>query len=497
MNASDHPDLANATIAPRVAVRLGSVHRQILRALIVLASATLLVRVVGMGMQVIVTSRFGEGPQMDAYFIAAGGPMLLAVVGTATIEQSVVPVYARVCAQGNREQAARLFSTLLHLVLMAATGLTVLMLVFRRPVILMSAPAADPFRMERAVSLALVVFPSLVLTTALALMESVLNAEGQFGWPAYAGLLVPLASAAAVLVAGKSLGVVTLGLGALIGLCLQGVAFVVRLRRAKIRYRPILDMHNPALGPVVRGAWPALLGSCIVAISPLVDQMFASALSAGNISAINYALKLSSVPTGVIFVAVQRAVLPHLSRQAGLRDMPAFKATLRLYMWLVGLGTLLVTALLVTLAHPLVQILFQRGAFSAADTDRTATTLIGFVAGLLPMGLDFLLASAFSALGQNRVNMYAAVFSVTTNAIFDYLLSRVWGSLGIALATSAFYACGLPLVLFMLRRMIGRLELLMPPRELLQVVRIAPRIMRPRHAAQERTARRTRWSRPR
>jgi putative peptidoglycan lipid II flippase len=234
-----------------------------------------------------------------------------------------------------------------------------------------------------------------------------------------------------------------------------------------------LDVHNPAFGSVVWAAWPALLGACIVNVSPLIDQMFASALSAGSISAINYALKLSSVPTGVIFGAVARATLPHLSRQAGLRDMCGFKATLRLYVWLAGLSMTLVTVLLVVLAHPLVQVLFQRGAFSAPDTERTATTLIGFVVGLMPMGLVFLLASALSALGQTRVNMYVAMFSVIANAGFDYLLSRVWGSLGIALATSAFYACGLPIQLFTLRHMIGSLELLTPPPELLHLLRSA------------------------
>jgi putative peptidoglycan lipid II flippase len=347
------------------------------------------------------------------------------------------------------------------------------MLLFRRPVILMSAPAADPFRMELAAGLALVIFPSLVLTVGLALLESILNAEGQFGWPAYAGLLVPLASAISVLVAGKSLGVVTLGIGTLIGLCLQGGAFIIRLRRARLHYRPILDVHNPALGPLMRVAWPALLASVISGASPLIDQMFASALSAGSISALNYALKLISVPTGVIFAAVGRAALPHLSRQAGLHQMRDFKSTLRLYLWVVGIGTVLLTALMLVLAHPLVQVLFQRGAFSAADTDHTAITLIGFVVGLLPLALNFLLADAFCALGKTRVNMSMAVFGLSANALFDYLLSRLWGSLGIALATSAIYACGLPIWLFTLRRMIGNLDLLTPPPELLRLLHAA------------------------
>lgn len=479
MEASDRLDAASAMGGRPDAVRPRSLQGRILRALLSIASATLLVRVMGMGMQVVVTSRFGEGPAMDAYFIAAAVPLLVAGVIAAAMEASVVPVYTRLRTAGDNEQAFRLSSTLLHLVLIVAIVATLLMLVFRRQVVLLSGPAAGPVRLHEAAALAPVLFPVLVVTLVLALLESILNAEGQFGWPAFAGVLVPLSMAISVLVAGKTLGVATLGIGMLCGLGLQSGAFVLRMRRAKIPYRPVLDIHSPALGAVFAAAWPALLGSCIASVSPLVDQIFASALSAGNISALSYALRLIGVPTGVIFGAVAHAVLPYLSQQAAARDMRGFKATLRLYTWVIGIGTILSTILLVVLAHPLVRILFQRGAFSAADADRTAIILIGFAVGLLPMGLDFLLASVFSALGQTRVNMYASVFSVTTNAILDYFFARAWQGLGIALATSAFYAGGLPILLFTLRRMIGRLELLTPPPELLHVLHVL-RAARPR-----------------
>jgi putative peptidoglycan lipid II flippase len=436
-----------------------------------IASATLLIRAFGMGMQIAVTSRFGLGASMDAYFIAAAIPVLAATILVGALEQATVPVYVRVRSVEGRAEASRLFSTLLNLVLVAAVAFTVIMLIFRHQVILASAPAADPFRRDLAAGLAPVIFPALVLTVALGVLEAVLNAEGQFGWPAYAGLLVPFATTVTVLVAGRSLGVVTLGIGTLIGLALQGCAFVVRVRRAGILYRPILDLHIPALGAVLMGGWPVLLAAGMSQVSPLIDQMFASGLSTGSISALSYALKLLGVPIGVIFAAVGRATLPFLARHASEGDMPGFKTTLRLYLWVVGIGTVILSVPMLVLAHPMVEILFQRGAFSASDTDRTAITLIGFVIGLLPMALGFLLARSFSALGKNRVLMYVSAFSVIANAAFDSLLSRLWQSFGIALATSAVYTCTLAILLLMLRRTIGRLDFLTPPPELLHLVR--------------------------
>lgn len=460
----------STTSARLIAVRLKGANKQIFRALLGLASANLLVRVFGMLNQIVVTGRFGAGATMDAYFVAAALPLLLAQLISSALEASVIPVYTRVYTQG-KEQASVLFSTLLNLLFLGGGLVTLLMLVFRHQVIFLSAPALDPNRVGIAVNLAPFIFPVLVLMVVIAFLESILNAEGQFGWPAYAGLLVPFTTTIMVLTLGRFQGVVVLCLGILIGTCLQFCMVLVRARQAGLKYRLVIDLRNPAMVAILVAAWPVLIGALIDQASPLVDQIFASSLSAGSISALSYSLKLISVPVGVIFVSVGRAALPYLSRQVSMNDMKAFKATLRLYLWAVGGGTIVLTAFMLVLSHPLVQILFQRGAFSAANTDHTARTLMGFTVGLVPMALGFITARAFSALGRTRVLMGVTAFSVVANAIFDYIFARFWQSTGIALATSAVYFCTMFILFFMLQREIGKLDLFTPPFEVLDVMR--------------------------
>ena len=466
MSRSSEP-LSN-TSAHLIAVHLKGANKQIFRALMSIASATLLVRVFGMLNQIIVTQRFGAGAIMDAYFVASAMPMLIASLGASAIESSVIPVYAKV--RHRKEQASKLFSTLLNLLLLVSALLTVLMMIFRRQIIFFSAPALDPFRAGLAINLTPFIFPALLLMVGISLLEDVLNTEGQFGWPAYAGLLVPLATAALVLTLGGTEGVVILCIGTIVGLCLQLCVVIVRVRRSGLTYRLTIDWRNPAIRNILVVAWPVLLGALISQASPLIDQIFASYLSAGSISSLNYALKLISVPVGVIFAAVGRAVLPYLSRQVAINDMKAFKETLRLYLWAVGAGTILLTVALLVLAHPLVQILFQRGAFTAEDTNRTAYILIGFVVGMTPMALGFITARAFSALRRTKVLMGVTAFSVVANAIFDYLFSRLWQGLGIALATSAVYCCTMCILFYVLQRRVGKLNLLTPPSEVFNVL---------------------------
>ena len=444
-----------------VAIQVKGANKHILRALVSLASAALLLRVGGMVNQVVVSASFGAGATMDAYFVAAAFPFLLIQLISSAIEAAVIPVYSQLRMDASKETASRFFSTLLNCLILGVLPLTLALLALRQQFVLFSAPGLDPARLSQAVALTPLLYLVLPLALVIGLLECVLNAEGQFGWPAYAGLLVPLSIAALTWLDGKTWGISVLCIGCLLGTVCQLAVVCVRAKQAGLRYRLVLDLRAPALKAILHAVWPLLLGALIIQGSPLIDQMFASTLAAGSISALNYALKLVSIFTGVIFVSLGRAALPYLARQAALgdRNYRAFKGTLRFYLWGVGLCTLALSLALFLLARPLVQILFQRGAFSAAEAQNTVLILSGFIVGLLPMALSFLLTRVFNALGETRVPMQIALVSLGANAALDALLAHFWQGLGIALATSVVYGATSLLLLLLLRRRIGILHL--------------------------------------
>lgn len=466
--ASSQP--LGTTTARLAAIRLKSANKHIFRALLSLASASLLIRVMGMLNQIVVTARFGQGSDMDAYYVAVALPTLLAQLLSSGLESSVIPVYTRVRTKEGSKAASRLFSTLLNLLFLSLAVFTIIMLIFRNQIIFFSAPSLKGAPHTLALGLAPYIFPVLLFMSLNSLMECLLNSTGQFGWPAYAGILVPITTMTLVLIGGKTEGVVMLCIGTVVGEILQLIAIGFRAYHAKIRYLPILDLRSPEIAAIGIVAWPSILGALISQASPLVDQMFASSLSAGSIAVLNNALKLIGVPTGVIFSSVGRAALPYLASQAAMKDMKAFKDTLRLYLWAVGIATILLTAGMILLAHPIIEILFQHGKFNEDDTSRTALTLIGFAIGLTPMALGFITSRAFSALGQTKLLMYVTIFSIFANASFDYLFARLWQSFGIALSTSLVYTCTMFILLFILHAKIGKLNLFTPPRELLSLL---------------------------
>src|SRR5947209_3342880 len=119
------------TTGRMAAIRLKSANKYIFRALLSLASANLLIRVMGMLNQIVVTARFGQGSAMDAYFVATTLPITLAQLLASGLEASVIPIYTRVRTKQGRQAASRLFSTLLNLLIISMVLFTALLLVFR------------------------------------------------------------------------------------------------------------------------------------------------------------------------------------------------------------------------------------------------------------------------------------------------------------------------------------------------------------------------------
>src|SRR5436305_10319904 len=146
---------------------LTSANTKIFRALLSIASAALLIRMMGMFSQVVITARFGEGAAMDAYFVASGLPIMIAQLLSSAIEASVIPVFARVRTREKAEQASILFSTTLNLLLIGAALVTVVLFLFRDQVIRLSAQALDPLRLAMALVLTPVIYTQFLLLIVL------------------------------------------------------------------------------------------------------------------------------------------------------------------------------------------------------------------------------------------------------------------------------------------------------------------------------------------
>jgi putative peptidoglycan lipid II flippase len=164
------------------------------------------------------------------------------------------------------------------------------------------------------------------------------------------------------------------------------------------------------------------------------------------------------LPIGLFGVSIATAALPAVSRHIAAGDEDGVRRTAAQAMAMMMVLNVPATLGLVTLAEPIVRLLFERGHFTHADTVSTAAALRLYAVGLVGYATARIVSPVFYAMGRSRVPVIVSLCTVALNLAANVALVRVMGFRGLALGTSlAMLVNGLAL-LVLLRRRLGGLE---------------------------------------
>jgi putative peptidoglycan lipid II flippase len=201
---------------------------------------------------------------------------------------------------------------------------------------------------------------------------------------------------------------------------------------------------------------PATVGLAAVQLNIFVSSRFASQ-EPGAVSWLDYAFRLLYLPIGLFGVALGTIATSGLARRAAEGDMAGLRETLRQALSMLVYLTVPATVGLMVLGVPVVRLLYERGRFTPADTEGTATALLGYSIGLVGYSGVKVLAPAFYALGRPRVPLLASGLAVATNLVVILALHRQVGFRAIALGTALGSLLNLGLLGIVFERRVGGL----------------------------------------
>jgi putative peptidoglycan lipid II flippase len=247
------------------------------------------------------------------------------------------------------------------------------------------------------------------------------------------------------------------------------------LWRDGFRYRWVSPWRDATVQRVVRQMLPGTIGVAAFQINVALVQGVAFFVGPGIVSSFNGAVRLMELPQGMFGISLATYMLPTLSGLATDKNYPEFRATLRHGISTLIFLNLIASVLLVTLAEPIVRLLFERGAFTAASTGHVTHALQYLAPGLVMFSTVNILARAFFALGDTKTPMKISVVCLVINfAVACLLLGplRERGP-GIANTLTSFINAGL--LFFALRKKLGKLEMeslrkILPPLLLLTIL---------------------------
>lgn len=332
------------------------------------------------------------------------------------------------------------FYTLLLLVLTVLTTAGILGAEGVLKLILDPAYVSDPARFEVTVRMAKIMFGFIFLMSQYAFFMGILNALGHYAWAAMAPVFFNIAMIVSTLMPQDWFPYAGDGLawGVLAGGFLQMIVLIPQLQKKGYLPRLSRDLFNKDVLHVLRNMAPGLLGTGLLQIATIVNLRFASQLGEGPISYIYWADRLLELPLSLVAVSLGTALLPTLAKMWSQGSPEKMLGTSNYYLRLNLFVALPAAVGLMTLAEPIVEVLFKRGRFLDADVAATAMVVRIYGVILISASSVRVLVPVFYAIKNTWWPTVVSATALVAHIIAAPWMMDKWGLKG--LVASSFFS---------------------------------------------------------
>ena len=418
-----------------------------------LVGASLIGQVLGLFRTRLVSGSFPpEGAQStDAYFAAFNIPdFFFFTMAAGALGVAFMPVLADRMSKGDRKGVWELSASLMNLLTIAMAIVGVIMLVFARPLLhYVVAPRLTPDQLDNAVIIMRLIAFNPLLFALSGVLTSVQQTYGRFFFYAIAPLFYNMAIIISIYVFRHNIGLMGLGIGALVGAVLQLIIVCIGNIGLGYRYRPRIMWHNNDFKTILRQLPARSLDQGIDQVQNIIETHLASRLGQSLISFYSYAYTIQTAPILLIGTAISTAAFPRLNNRLsqGRPDLfrRDFMMVMRILLWLV-----LPTAVVVFFARGyLARLIF-------GDNAPMVATILGYLtAAIIFRTLYAIVSRWFYSQKDSKTPLLVSIFTIGLNIYLAVVLSRptAYGVVGLAMAQSivAFVEVVILLIIMMYR----------------------------------------------
>lgn len=397
---------------------------------VLVAAGIFLSRVAGLVRQRVFAHYFGQSDAGDAFNAAFRIPNFLQnLFGEGVLSASFIPVYSKLMAQGDENEARRVAGVVGTMLALVTSALVLAGIVATPWLVDAIAPGFEGTKRDLTMRMVRIIFPGTGLLVLSAWCLGILNSHRRF----FLSYTAPVLWSAAMIVAMLFFGgfvhsndlALVLAWASVAGSALQLLVQVPVVLRLVRGVRPSLDLSSKGSRTVIRTFGPVFVGRGVVQISGYTDSLLASFLPAGAVTALANAQTLYMLPVSLFGMAVSAAELPAMSSVVGGKDEVAAMLRTRLDAGLGRVAFFIVpsAAAFLVLGDVIAAALFQTGQFRADDAVWVWGILAGSSVGLLASTLGRLYASVFYALHDTRTPLRFATARVALGVSLGWYAS--------------------------------------------------------------------------
>ncbi len=388
-------------------------------AALLLGTAGLASRLVGILRNRLLFAEFGAGRELDIYYAAFQIPDFMATVfllGAAAA--AILPVFQGYLVE-DKKKAQVFIAVLSRLFFWGAIALSAIIFFAVPAIVPFVAPGFSPDEHALTDTLVRIMLVVPVLFGLSGIFSSVLQSFQLFFVYALAPILYNLGIIIGILFLAPVFGVTGLGmgvgLGALLHLFLQ-YTFSARLgfgAGAGWQGTHQYALVAGGLKRVLMLSFPRVLAISLSQLTVVALIAIGSSLAEGSVAVFSAAYDFYFVPLGIFAASYATAVFPRLARAAALHAGKDFLEELSTGIRSILFWVLPSAVLTLVLRAHIVRVGLGAGAFSWEDTRLTAAVLASLCIAMAAGALHILLIRGFYALGNTRLPL---VITMATSA---------------------------------------------------------------------------------
>lgn len=419
------------------------------RSTFIFSAMTMLSRILGLIRDMVLLNVFGAGGLFDTFVVAFRIPNFFRrLFAEGSFSQAFIPVLTEYKTGKPLHEVQILIGSVSGALLTILIPLTIIAY-FAAPAILYVYAPGFHDNLEKfaiAVELFRLTFPYLLFMSLTAFASSILNSYGSFASTAFAPVLLNICQiAAAWWFVDYFVGdqrIMVLGWSVIAAGFLQLALQVPELWRKKLLIPPRLNFKHEGVRRILKLMLPALFGVSVTQINLLLNTVWASFMKDGSVSWLYTAERMTELPLGLIGIAIASVILPSLSARHAEKDHTKFRQMLDWATMVILLVGIPASLAMYVLAEPIIQALFQHGAFTPHDVTMTAWALRGMSGGILAFMLIKIFAPGFYARQDTKTPVKIGLIAVFANMLMNVVLIYSfklmgWEASHIALAISS------------------------------------------------------------
>ncbi len=431
--------------------------RHLIKPLTQLAGSTLVSRILGFMRDALMAHSFGNGMVTDAFIIAFRLPNLFrSLFAEGAFTSAFVPIYNQMRAKSG-EQARQFASNIFWRLLVILAIFSLLAIIFMDKFIAITAVGFtnDPQKFHLTVQLAMITFPYLLCIFCASIGSSLLNSENKYYYGGFAPVLLNI-----TMIFGMLLGI--WAFLPLNGYILAVSVFIAGLIQASFimfgcwrngitlpKPQWVIDLPQKKFMLTIA---PGIMGAGVVQINSVVSDMIATTIGEGAVSYLFYADRLVQLPLAILGIALGTIILQELSKNWANGDTKRAEDNTNNALICAQILAIPAGLALFFLAEPIIIILFERGAFTRANSINVANALQVFALAL-PLWINSkVLMPVFFARTNTKTPLKIALTTLIINGASAFILKDYFGHVGIAMGSLISALCNNILIFWVISR---------------------------------------------